>query len=262
MPLVGVTANRLVEDEVHREWVRRRYIDTLETFANVEIVVLPTQSTNDRVGIRKIADRLDGLVLTGDESNVNPDYVSQSNARRLFLTESGYRRGESDHYRDVMASGFLSAALERGLPILGICRGLQEMNVFFGGALFEDISSRKDMLRHREDVSLPRDRQYDPVHDVIIQPGGKFASIFGCGTLIKVNSLHNQGISSLGNGLTCEAVAPDGLIEAISVANADALQLAVQWHPEWHAAEDPHSKRLFGAFGKACADYGSKRPRQ
>ncbi|MER8537635.1 gamma-glutamyl-gamma-aminobutyrate hydrolase family protein [Mesorhizobium sp. M1005] len=258
MPLVGVTANRLVDDGVHREWVRRRYIDALEIFADVDVVILPTRSSDDAEGVRKIACRLDGLVLTGDESNLDPAYFRRSGAPRPSPSEDGYRSGASDPFRDLMASSFLSAALAAGTPILGICRGVQELNVLFGGDLYEDISSKKGMLCHTEDVTLPRDRQYDPVHEVLVQPDGILAEIFDGYESFNVNSLHNQGISALGKGLVCEAVASDGLIEAVSVANARSFQLAVQWHPEWHVAEDDFSKKLFQAFGKACKAWRSQ----
>ncbi|OHV80038.1 gamma-glutamyl-gamma-aminobutyrate hydrolase family protein [Ensifer sp. LCM 4579] len=259
MPLVGVAANRLIDDGVHREWVRRRYIDALEAYANVEIVILPTRSTDDIEGSRRVVARLDGLVLTGDESNVSPEYFLHANTPRPSPTESTYYRAETDPYRDMMASLVLSAALERGLPILGICRGLQELNVFFGGSLYEDISLETNMLTHKEDISLPRDRQYDPVHEVTVQDGGKLARILGGNVPIIVNSLHNQGIRILAPGLQCEAVAADGLIEAASVSGTGIFQMGVQWHPEWHAADDVVSRKLFAAFGNACAAFEGKR---
>ena len=260
MPLVGVTANRLIDDGVHREWVRRRYIDALETYANVEIVVLPTRSTDDVAAIRRIVARLDGLVLTGDESNISPEHFLPAETQRPSPTETTYRREERDPYRDMMASLVLSAALENGLPILGICRGLQELNVFFGGSLHEDISRETNMLVHKEDLSLPRDRQYDPIHQVTVQAGGKLAQALGGHAPIVVNSLHNQGIRILASGLECEAFAADGLIEAASVSNTGTFQLGVQWHPEWHIADDAVSRKLFAAFGDACSAFEAARP--
>lgn len=260
MPLVGVTANRLIDDGVHREWVRRRYIDALETYAKVETVVLPTRSTDDIAAIRRVVARLDGLVLTGDESNISPDYFLHADTLRPSPTESTYRREETDPYRDMMTSLVLSAALENGLPILGICRGLQELNVFFGGSLHEDISRETNMLIHKEDLSLPRDRQYDPVHEVTVQAGGRLAQALGGNAPITVNSLHNQGIRILASGLQCEAVAADGLIEAASVSNTRIFQMGVQWHPEWHIAEDTASRKLFIAFGNSCAAFETAHP--
>ncbi|EIM31268.1 gamma-glutamyl-gamma-aminobutyrate hydrolase family protein [Microvirga lotononidis] len=259
MPLVGVTANRLIDDGDQREWVRRRYIDALEAYAKVEIVVLPTRSIEDKNGIWRLVSRLDGLVLTGDESNIDPEYFVRSNTPRPAPTEGAYRRAERDPFRDMMVSFVLPAALQKGLPILGICRGLQELNVFFGGELYENISADRNMLCHKEDLSLPRDRQYDPVHEVSVQSGGMLARILGSSGPILVNSLHSQGIRWLASGLNCEAVAPDGLIEAASVSNAGTFQVGVQWHPEWHIADDAVSKMLFAAFGKACSDFESKR---
>lgn len=250
-PVVGVVANHLVDDGVHRNWLRFRYVEALRTLAGVEVVLLPTVAYGWDMFPASLA-RLDGLVSTGDESNLDP---------RLFEADGDleeYERDRRDHFRDRLAAGALRTALELGLPILAICRGLQELNVLCGGSLHARVAERPDGLVHHEDLSLPRDRQYEPAHDVALAPGGALARILGA-ERARVNSLHHQGIDRLGRGLTIEALAPDGLVEAVSVTNAPTFQIGVQWHPEWHAASDPVSRALFCAFGQACEDHAHAR---
>lgn len=255
MPLVGITANRLIDDGVHREWIRRRYIDALECHAKVQVVVVPTSSRENMEGISQIVSRLDGLVLTGDESNIDTDFFIRSNTSMPAPSEASYLQAQRDPFRDVLASCLLGEALHKRLPIFGICRGLQELNVFLGGKLHSDLSKIQTMLCHKEDVSLPRDRQYEPAHSVLVQSGGVLSRILGNSAPIFVNSLHTQGIQALAPGLASEAVAPDGLIEAASVTNAGTFQLGVQWHPEWHVDEDATSRKLFAEFGRACSAF-------
>lgn len=245
-PVVGVVSNHLVDDDVHRNWLRFRYVEALRSFAAVEVVLLPTIPYGWDTYPASLA-RLDGLLLTGDETNLDP---------RLFEADArleDYERDRCDHFRDRLAAGALRAALELDLPIFGICRGLQELNVLFGGSLHERLAERPDGIMHHEDLSLPRDCQYEPVHDVALAPDGALARIVAA-ERARVNSLHNQGIDRLGQGLTIEAIAPDGLVEAVSVTDARTFQIGVQWHPEWHASRDSVSQALFCAFGRACEE--------
>ena len=183
-------------------------------------------------------ERLDGLLFTGAPSNV-----------------VGWRYGETllpgtllDEARDSVALPLLSAAIAANLPIFCICRGFQELNVALGGSLNPDVGASG--LNHREDDTAPLDAQYAPAHPVQLAPGGLLAGLLGA-TEVMVNSLHAQGIARLAPGLTVEARAPDGLVEAVSLP-AKAFVLGVQWHPEWHASCDPVSKALFSAFGRAA----------
>jgi putative glutamine amidotransferase len=249
--IVGVLANRLIDDGVHREWVRRKYIEALIRCAGVEAVVLPTC---EPARVRKEDHpllRLDGLLLTGDESNLDPLLLRGGAA----AGRPHWERGRRDGYRDIAAGEAIGAAVGARMPILGICRGLQELNVYFGGTLHRDLGAA-----HREDLSLPRDRQYDPVHDVRLSPGGELHSLLGRST-IRVNSLHGQGIDVLAEGLTAEGVAADGLVEAASVTGAATFQLGVQWHPEWHVDSDEAGQILFRQFGSACRNYSASRRR-
>jgi putative glutamine amidotransferase len=106
---------------------------------------------------------------------------------------------------------------------------------------------------HRDDESQPLEVQYGPAHEVILEPGG-FLRTLADSDRIRVNSLHSQGVDRLGPGLTVEARAPDGLIEAFRVQRAASFAVAVQWHPEWNAMSNPFSRALFAAFGAACRE--------
>jgi putative glutamine amidotransferase len=159
-----------------------------------------------------------------------------------------------DPARDATTLPLIRKAVAAGVPVLGICRGFQEMNVAFGGTLHQKVHEIEGKRDHREDTSLELDVQYGPAHEVVLAPGGWLGGLIGQDR-IQVNSLHSQGIDRLGPGLVAEATAPDGLIEAFRVEQAKAFAIAVQWHPEWKAMSNPFSRALFAAFGAAARAY-------
>ena len=189
-----------------------------------------------------LLDLADGVLLTGSPSNIDPQHYGQA-VRDPHLP--------LDATRDRWTLLLIPRAVARGVPLLAICRGLQEMNVAYGGTLHQAVHAVPGCLDHRDDGTLPVDARYAPVHRCRIVPGGVLERIVGSDT-IAVNSLHGQGIARIADALRIEALAPDGLIEACSVREAPAFALAVQWHPEWHVERDPVSSRLFDAFGQAC----------
>ena len=161
-----------------------------------------------------------------------------------------------DGERDLLAFALIPAAIRVGLPLLAICRGFQELNVAFGGSLHQEVHALPGLGRHREDKAEPLEVQYGPAHEVRFAAGGLLARITARDSA-QVNSLHGQGIDRLGDGLLIDAVAPDGLIEAIVVADAPGFALGVQWHPEWRVQESEVSMAIFQAFGDACRSYRS-----
>ncbi len=188
-----------------------------------------------------VLERFDGLLFTGSPSNVEPARYDGPPSEDGTL---------HDPERDATTLPLIRAAIEAGVPILCICRGFQELNVALGGSLHQQVHLVGGLLDHRSDQSLPRDVQYRPVHDISLAAGGLLASLWPAPE-VAVNSLHGQGIERLAPPLEVEAVAPDGLIEAVRVPDAPALALGVQWHPEWKVTEDPFSMAIFGAFGDA-----------
>ena len=190
----------------------------------------------------ELAARLDGLLITGSPSNILPDHYGGEPSEPGTL---------HDPDRDATTLPLIRAALAAGVPLFGICRGLQELNVALGGTLHQRVHELPGKHDHRWDDADPLEKQYGPAHPVRVCPGGVLERALGAGE-ITVNSLHWQGIDQLAAGLRVEAEAPDGLIEAVSVRDAATFALAVQWHPEWRFAENPASQALLGAFGAAA----------
>lgn len=219
-----------------------KYVRAVERCSNVLPVLLPafagTMPNED------IIERFDGVLLTGSYSNVEPHRYGRPQKKEKDL---------NDPHRDETVLSLIPALVQAGVPIFGVCRGFQEMNVAFGGTLHQEVHKLEGMSDHREDHDAPLPEQYGPAHAVHVTAGGVMASILAEST-IQVNSLHSQGIDDLAPGLFAEAIAPDGLVEAYSVKNAQRFTLAVQWHPEWRAWENPVSVKLFHAFGLACKE--------
>jgi len=184
-----------------------------------------------------VLDRLDGLLLPGSPSNVHPSHYGAGS-----LTPEMH-----DPERDGTSFPLIHAALRMDLPVLAICRGIQELNVALGGSLHQQVHDVPGRLDHRGGPGT-KPEQYRPKHDVALQ--GRLAAIAGQGS-IRVNSVHEQAVDRLASRLVVEATAPDGTVEGVRVEGA-AFALAVQWHPEWDYAADPHSVALFRAFGDAC----------
>ena len=159
-----------------------------------------------------------------------------------------------------MALTLIKACVERGVPLFGICRGLQEMNVAFGGTLHPEIRDIPGRMNHRMPRLENGEIHPDPLvifaerHDVTLVPGGAFAKILGCET-IRVNSLHGQGILEPGERVVVEGIAEDGTIEAIRIADAPSFALGVQWHAEYDPQTNPINRTLFKAFGRALREH-------
>ena len=187
-------------------------------------------------------DRLDGILFNGSPSNVAPmRYGADFDATPEF----------HDPERDATTLPMIRAALERGIPVLCICRGMQELNVALGGTLYQEVHKIPGRMDHRAGEGT-REEMFRVKHEVTLS--GSLARITGAET-IQVNSLHGQGIDQLAAGLTVEALAPDGTIEAVRVEGAKNFAIAVQWHPEWEVTHFPDRQALFAAFGAACAAY-------
>ncbi len=225
-----------------------KYIGALAQAAEVTPVLLPSLQPPLPAG--PWLDRLDGLLLTGAVSNIEPHHYHGA------PTWPGNRH---DPARDANAFALLQAALDRDMPVLAICRGFQELNVVLGGTLHARVHAVPGLADHREDPAAPVEQQYGPAHPVRLVAGGWLAAWAG-GDSVEVNSVHGQGIDRLATGLQVEARADDGLVEAAR-SPAHAFVLGVQWHPEWRAAEIAFHHRIFQAFGDACRRYSRKADR-
>lgn len=199
---------------------------------------------------------IDGVLLTGSPSNVHPDHFGEAvHNEELPL----------DPVRDAWTLPLIREVLERGIPLLAICRGLQEVNVALGGSLHQAVQDQPGHMDHRADESLPVEEEYGFSHAIHIQPGGLLDRVLEGlpggvrdGMSVRVNSLHGQGVKRLAEGLRTEALAPDGVVEAFSRPGA-GFNLCLQWHPEWLAHENPVSQRIFEAFGQACRQRRNER---
>jgi putative glutamine amidotransferase len=198
----------------------------------------------DKLDISALLDAVDGLLLTGSPSNVEPYHYNGPPSREGTL---------HDPDRDATTLPLIREAVRRDLPVLAICRGIQELNVALGGTLHQRIQERPGGKVHRlGPAPEPRtmDDRYGPCHPVNLAPDGFFAALSGAFEIM-VNSLHGQGIDQPAPRLRVEATAPDGLIEAVSLPGARFV-VGVQWHPEYKPLENPISRALFAAFGDAC----------
>jgi putative glutamine amidotransferase len=240
-PIVGIPACTKRVDQAHQHATPARYGEALINAAGAIPVLLPPEGP----AMLAVLDRLDGLLLSGSPSNVAPDRYGES----LDATPD-----QHDPARDATTLPLITAALERGLPLLCICRGLQELNVALGGTLHQKVHEVPGRMDHRGGEGT-REHRFRLKHEVSLT--GSLARLLGA-TTIQVNSLHGQAIDRLAPGLVVEATAPDGTIEAVRVAAATSFAIAVQWHPEWDPLAYPDRQRLFAAFGEACAAYAAR----
>ncbi len=238
-PLVIIPSDHRIVGLHAVHTVQEKYIAAVREAAEALPLLLP--SLDPPVPPEVVLARADGVLVTGSPSNVAPARYGGPPPREGVL---------QDERRDETTLALIRAAVEQGVPLFCICRGFQELNVAFGGTLHQHLQEIEGRADHREKKGASLDVQYGPAHIVSIIPGGQIAEITGAAA-IEVNSLHSQGIDRLADGLMPEAVAPDGTIEAVSVKNARAFALGVQWHPEWNFADNPVSRALFRAFGKA-----------
>ena len=237
MKTVGIVSDRRVVDGMAMHTVNDEYVTALRDGAGALPLLIP--STDMPLDIGAVLEAVDGLLFTGAPSNVAPRHYGRS-----------ARPGtELDEVRDATTLPLLRAAIEKGKPLLVICRGFQELNVALGGSLHQHVHELPGRLDHREPQGASRDEEYAPAHNVAIMPGGVLAALSGM-THAMVNSLHHQGVDSLAPPLKVEATAPDGQIEAVSMPAAKTFLLGVQWHPEWQMAADPLSRAIFAGFGK------------
>jgi putative glutamine amidotransferase len=235
-PIVGVLCCNEVADRPIQA-VASRFIEPLSRIAGATVLLVPALA--DVLDAAALAGRLDGLLLTGSRSNVAAD---------RYGGDIAPHDGRLDRERDAVALALADRMIEAGRPVFGICRGLQELNVLFGGTLSTELAPGR---HHRPEPDLPFDALFNHSHDVRLSAGGLLATATGCGTMT-VNSVHHQGIDRLGTGLEVEAVATeDGLIEAFSANPCGAPVLAVQWHPEWDGASCRTGKAFFGLLGRA-----------
>ena len=206
-------------------------------------ILIPANGS--KCDIQTLMERLDGVILTGSPSNVEP---------ALYGGDPHPPETPEDRSRDAVTLPLVRAAIELGMPLLGICRGFQEMNVALGGSLHQRLQDLPGRIDHSTPMQpLPAIR-HAKAHSIRVVPGSWLHRVAQARE-IAVNSLHNQGVDRLAPGLVAEGYAPDGTIEAFRVAQASGFAVAVQWHPEYDMDTDAVSRRIFLAFADAVASY-------
>ena len=246
-PLIGISADRRMVGAHPFHMVGEKYARAVLDASDAAPVMIPALA--EELRFEELLQRLDGLVFTGSPSNVEPHLYQGAPSAPGTL---------HDPARDATTLPLIRKAVEAGVPVFGICRGFQEMNVAFGGTLHQNLHEIPGYLDHRDDTTQPLEVQYGPAHEVTLEPGGLLRSLAERDR-IEVNSLHHQGIDQLGGELAIEARAPDGVIEAFRVRQAQRFAVAVQWHPEWRVMGNPFSRALFAAFGQASRERAQTR---
>ncbi len=251
-PLVGLPSDRKQIGHHPFQAVGEKYIRAVVDGAGCLPVLIP--SLTPPLDPRALLESLDGLLLTGAYSNIEPHHYGD---------EPSYAGNLHDPARDATTLGIVPLAIQMRVPVLAICRGLQEVNVALGGSLHQKVHDIPGFDDHRENNEDPLGLQYAPSHPVDLAAGGLLARIAGAPQAM-VNSLHGQGLKALGRDLVVEATAPDGLVEAVRLDLArdedpGPFLVAVQWHPEWRVTENPFYLGLFQAFAAACRERAEQR---
>jgi len=247
-PVVGVIANaHKVENRFAVQLAGERNLRAVTEVAGALPIMFA--GCPEITDIGALLEVVDGVLLTGARANVHPT---------RFGCDPHPAHEPYDEARDSVALALCEACVARAVPIFGVCRGFQEMNVAFGGSLHPEIRELPGRMNHRMPRLENGELHPDPAvifadrHDVQLVPGGAFARILGRET-IRVNSLHGQGILELGERVVVEGVAEDGTIEAIRIADAPGFALGVQWHAEYDPQTNMVNRALFQAFGAALA---------
>jgi len=238
VPLVGLPADSKPIGLHRFQAVGEKYIRAVMVGAEALPLLIP--SMQPALDLRTLLAELDGLLLTGAYSNIEPHHYGGG---------PSYEGNLHDPARDATTLSLVKLAIEMRVPVLAVCRGFQEVNVALGGTLHQKVQEVAGFDDHREDLEDPLDEQYAPAHPVALS--GSLARIAGSDAAL-VNSLHGQGIDRVAPGLCVEARAPDGLVEGLRLEDERSWLLAVQWHPEWKVADNPFYLGIFREFGAAC----------
>lgn len=246
-PVVGIVCCRKAADALPFHSVGEKYVTAVTDAVGALPLLIP--ALGPRLDPDHVLAQLDGLVLTGSPSNVEPHHYGGG-------PEPENNRTDPD--RDATTLPLIRRAVATGVPLFGLCRGVQELNVALGGTLHQELHNVAGRFDHRADTAQPVESRYGPRHEVRLSPGGLLARLLER-ECIEINSLHGQGLDRVADGLAVEAVAPDGTVEAVRVRDARRFALAVQWHPEFRPLTSRSATRLFRAFGEATRDRARER---
>lgn len=224
-----------------------QYLPSIVEAAGCLPVALP--AVTDGALLSGLLDRISGLVLPGSVSNVDPERYGRPRSPQAE---------PQDFIRDTAVFQLIRMAIDRGVPILAICRGFQELNVACGGTLHAELHNTPGRRDHREPDVPCHDAMYAHAHDVTLTEGSRMSEA-GFAARFPVCSLHRQGVDQLGPSLRAEATADDGTVEMVSMPGARGFVLGVQWHPEYLYAGDENAVRIFRLFGDAARAWSDGR---
>lgn len=236
-PLIAVVCCQKQVDKYSVQSVNEFYLNSVSDFGGIPVLIPAGISEGD---VEQLLASVDGVLLPGSHSNVAPEHYG-----------ADHHEAKQDPGRDALAFHLIRACAEKNIPLFGICRGFQEMNVAMGGTLHPKVHTKSNALDHREPKDDDFAVKYAVSHLLEVCPGGYFANWLQSEKTISVNSLHGQGVEQLAPVLHQEAIAPDGLVEAFSLPGHSYF-IGVQWHPEWFATELFVSKLLFSHFIQAA----------
>lgn len=247
-PVVGIISNSHLINETYEVHAG----GTMNSRAIADVsdclpILIPSDPS--LVSVAELMDLCDGFLLTGGRPNVHAAEYGEEH------TEA---HGDHDRGRDAITLPLVRECVARGLPVFGVCRGFQEVNVALGGTLYPEIRDLPGRMNHRMPPDGTLEEKFALRHTVKVTEGGPFHRLFGA-TEVLTNTLHGQGIKEPGKRIVIDGYAPDGTPEAIYVEGAPGFTLSVQWHPEWNAANDPVSRPLFQEFGRAVHSWAAAR---
>ena len=248
-PVVGIIGNHALLDGTYPAYTSGEMnAAAISCVAGCVPLLIPSHP--DFVSVPELLEVCDGFLLTGGRPNVHPEEYGE---------EPTDAHGDFDRCRDAITLPLVRKCVDRGQPVLGICRGFQEMNVAMGGTLYPEIRELPGRMNHRMPPEGTLEEKFALRHKVIVEEGGVFHGIFGA-TEVMTNTLHGQGIKTTGPRVVVDGHAEDGTPEALFIRDAPGFALAVQWHPEYNAAKDPVSRPLFEAFGQAARAWKKAAP--
>ncbi len=240
-PVIGIIGNfHLINDQYPAHTVGAMDCCAVSDVAKCTPLAIPANP--NFVNYEDLLEICDGFLFTGGRPNVHPEEYGE---------EETEAHGAFDRNRDAVTLPLIRAAVERGLPILGVCRGFQEVNVAMGGSLYPEIRDLPGRMNHRMPPDGTLEEKFAPRHVVRFTQGGPFQRLYNSAE-VTTNSLHGQGLKTLGRDVVVDGWAPDDTPEAIYIKGARGFTLSVQWHPEYRAAEDPVSRLLYETFGRAA----------
>ncbi len=247
-PVIGIIGNsHFIEGDYPMFGCGQMDMRAIGVVANCLPLIIPANPTY--TSIDALISTCDGFLFTGGRPNVHPEEYGEE------VTE---KHGRFDRHRDSLTLPLIERSVEIGLPIFGICRGFQEINVAMGGSLYPEIRELPGRMNHRMPPDGTFDEKFALRHNVTFSENGFYHNLIGEQTVM-TNTLHGQGIKRAGDNIVIDGYADDGTPEAIYIKDSPGFNVAVQWHPEYRACKDPVSRKLFTAFGEAARSYSVNR---